>query len=163
MKSEDTQQFKLNFFGANSTVENLDYVKFKTESLSSTESIFVKCYVKDICKPIPNQYINFATNSYLHLQHLNLADYNDDRDLSVDILIGSDFYWDIIENEVLKGESDPAAIKSKVGNILSGSFCNSDIPNSTAFVCHTLKCSSEVARDTLEDKTVEKFWGIEKI
>ena len=81
------------------TVETLDYVKVKTESLPSTENIFVKCYVKDICKPIPNQHINFAKNSYPHLQHLHFADYNDDRDLSVDILIGSDYYWGIIENE----------------------------------------------------------------
>ena len=82
--------------------------------------------------------------------------------MSVDIPIGSDYYWDIIENEVVRGESGPVTIKSKVGYILSGSFCNSAIPNSTAFVCHTLKCSSEIVTDTL-DKTVEKLWGIEKI
>ena len=162
MKSEGTQQFKLNVFGANSTVENLDYVNVKIESLSSTETIFVKCYVKDICKPIPNQYIKFTKNSYSHSKHLNLVDYNDDRDLSVDILIASDYYWDIIKNEVVRGESGPVAIKSKVGYILSGSFCNFAVPNSTAFVCHTLKCSSEIATDTL-DKTVQKFWDIEKI
>ena len=63
LKSVGTQKFKLNVFGANSTVENLDYAKVEIQSLSNTESIFVKCYVKDICKPIPNQYINFAKNS----------------------------------------------------------------------------------------------------
>ena len=83
-------------------------------------------------------------------------DYNDDRDLSVDILIGSDYYWDIIKNEVVRGESGPVAIKSKVGYIFSGSFCNFAVPNSTAFLYHTLKCSSEIATDTL-DKTVQKF------
>ena len=82
--------------------------------------------------------------------------------MSVDILIGSDYYWDIIENEVVRGESGPVAIKDKVGYILSGSFCNSATPNSRAFVCHTLKCSSEIVTDAL-DKRVEKFWGTEKI
>ena len=53
------QQFKLNVFEANSTVKNLDYLDVKIESLTSTHSIFLKCYVKDICKPIPNQYFNF--------------------------------------------------------------------------------------------------------
>ena len=113
-------------------------------------------------KPIPNQYINFAKNSYPYLKHLSLADYNDDRDLSVDILIRSDNYGDILENEVVRSESGTVAIKSKVCCILSGSFCNSAIPNSTAFVCHTLKCSSDIVTDTL-DRTVEKFWVIEKI
>ena len=148
LKSEGTQQFKLNVFGANSTVENLNYVKVKIESLFSIESIFVKCYVKDICKPILNQYIKFAKNSYPHLKHLNLAVYNNDRDLSVDILIGSNYYWDIIEIKIVRGESGPVAIKCKVGYILSGSFCSSAIPNSTAFVCHTLKSSSKIVTDT---------------
>ena len=48
LKYEGTQQFKLNVFRANSTVENLVHVKVEIESLSNTESIFVKCYVKDI-------------------------------------------------------------------------------------------------------------------
>ena len=99
-------------------------------------------------KPIPNQYINFAKNSYPYLKHLSLADYNDDRDLSVDILIRSDNYGDIIKYEVVRNESGPAAIESKVGCVLSGSFCNSAIPNSTVSVCHTLKCSSVIVTDT---------------
>ena len=92
MKSEGTQQFKLNVFEANSTVKNLDYLHVKIESLTSTQSIFLKCYVKDICKPIPKQYINFPKNSYIHSQYLNLVNYNNDRDWSVDILIGLDYY-----------------------------------------------------------------------
>ena len=115
LKSESTHQFKLYIFGTSSTVENLDYAKVKTASLSSTESIFLKCYVKSICKPIPNHSINIAKNSYPHLQHLNLANQNDDRDLSVSILIGSVCYPGIIENEVVKDENGPVAIKSKVG------------------------------------------------
>ena len=82
--------------------------------------------------------------------------------MSVNILTGSNYYWDIIENEVLRGQSGPVAIKSKVGYILSGSFGNSVIPNSTAFVCHTLKFLSEMITDAF-DKTVENFLGIEKI
>ena len=92
MKSEGTQQFKLNVFEVNSAVKNLDYLNVKIESLSSTQSIFLKCYVKDICKLIPYQYITFPKNSYIHSQYLNLVNYNNDRDWSVDILIGLDYY-----------------------------------------------------------------------
>ena len=74
LKSEGTQQFKLKVSGANPTAENLDYVKVENKSFSNTASIFVKCYVKDICKPILKQYINFAKNRYPHLKHLSLAD-----------------------------------------------------------------------------------------
>ena len=82
--------------------------------------------------------------------------------MSVDILIGSDYYWNIIENKVVRGESGPVAIKSKVGYILSASFYISAISNSTAFVCYKIKCSYKIVTHTLH-KTVEKFWGIEKI
>ena len=62
----------------------------------------LKVLRKVISKLIPKQYTNFTKNNYSHLQHLSLGNYNDDRDLSVDILIGSDYYWDIIENEVVR-------------------------------------------------------------
>ena len=54
------------------------------------------------------------------------------------------------------------AIKSKVGYILSDSFCNSVLYNSAVFACHTLKCSSEIVTDIL-DKTVENFGVLRKL
>ena len=38
---------------------------------------------------------------------------------SVDILIGSDYYWDIVTGEVLKGDG-PIVVHSKFGWLLSG-------------------------------------------
>lgn len=60
---------------------------------------------------------------------------------------------------IVTGEKGSIAIKSKNYYIFSGSFYNSSIPNSTAFVCHTLKLQQT---QTL-DKMVEKVLGSEKI
>ena len=46
----------------------------------------------------------------------------------------------IMASVIVTGEKGSIAIKSKNYYIFSGSFYNSSIPNSTAFVCHTLKC-----------------------
>ena len=37
----------------------------------------------------------------------------------VDILVGADFYWSIVDNEVVRGVEDPVALKSKVDILLS--------------------------------------------
>ena len=55
LKSEGTQQFKLNIFGSNSTVENLDYVKTEIESFSNTEvfrEVLRKGHLETHSKPI---------------------------------------------------------------------------------------------------------------
>ena len=44
---------------------------------------------------------------------------------------------------------------------MSGSFCNSGILNSTVFVCHIFRCSSEIVNNTL-NKTIKKFSGTDK-
>ena len=54
-------------------------------------------------------------DSYLHLQGLFLADnisFNKVGD-SIPILIGVDYYYRVVSNEVLKGDSGPAAVSSE--------------------------------------------------
>ena len=44
--------------------------------------------------------------------------------LSVDILIGVNYYWSIITNQVIKSKEGPIMLDTKVGWILSGSVNN---------------------------------------
>ena len=81
----------------------------------------LECFVKDICTPIADQYISYAKNNFDHVSHLQLAYNNPDCcNLQIDILVGTDYYWSIISNNVIRGASGPVAIQSKVGYILSG-------------------------------------------
>ena len=67
--------------------------------------VFVNAYeVELICGPIANQTIEIAQQNYPHLQGLPLADYSrGDGDLEVDIMIGADYYWSIVQNHVVRG------------------------------------------------------------
>ena len=69
----------------------------------------------------------------------------------------------IMASVIVTGEKGSIAIKSKNYYIFSGSFYNSSIPNSTAFVCHTLKCYLKLQQTQTLDKMVEKVLGSEKI
>ena len=48
------------------------------------------------------------------------------REFPISLLIGADFYWDFIEDEIIRGNG-PTAVKSKLGYLLSGPF-NSSTP-----------------------------------
>ena len=70
-----------------------------------------------ICSPLPKR---IDVTKYPHLIDLDLADCSVIDQDSIDILIGSDYYWDIVTGESIRGEFGPTAINSKFGWLLSG-------------------------------------------
>ena len=78
--------------------------------------------VELICGPIKNQTIEIAQQCYPHLQGLPLADHSrGDEDLEIDVIIGADHYWSVVQNHVVKGElHGPVAIRTRLGYVFSG-------------------------------------------
>ena len=73
---------------------------------TDNENIVINCLVKDICQPLHGQDILHAKQKFNYLKNLKLTDSNsNDENLCVDILIGSDFLWDIFESEILRGRT----------------------------------------------------------
>ena len=64
-----------------------------------------------ICSPLPSR---VDANNYPHLHGLKLDEYSDSED-SIDVLIGSDYYWDFATNEIVRGDFGPTAVNSKFG------------------------------------------------
>ena len=93
-----------------------------------------------------------------HLKGLSLAQVNiDDSPFTVDILVGADHYWDIVENEVIKGPG-PTAAKSKIGYLLSGPLSNSNhSENLNASILNVVTEHHE------EQFDLERFWRIESV
>ena len=57
--------------------------------------------------------------SYPHFQGLALADNSNSCRKRVDILIGTDHYYDIVIGETIRGSAGPVAVSSKLGWLLS--------------------------------------------
>ena len=69
-----------------------------------------------ICNPLSLQPISHSKECYDHLLGLELAESADVSDvLEVNVLIGSDTYWDLAAGEIIRGRSGPTAIHTKVG------------------------------------------------
>ena len=92
---------------------------FVTLHLESCHDKTVKVSVLSfpaICFPFRTK---VDVTSYPHLQGIQLADCSDSQD-SIDVLIGSDYIWDFITNEIVHRDFGPDAINSKFGWLLSG-------------------------------------------
>ena len=77
--------------------------------------------VPRICDPLMPHPLADTKEMYPHLSGLELADDpGDAQELQVDILIGSDYYWQFITGQLQRGTSGPVAIQTCLGCVLSG-------------------------------------------
>ena len=66
--------------------------------------------VPHICDPLSVQPVR---TGYQHLSGLDLADrYSENEILEIDLLIGSDVYWDVVTGEIVRGAHGPVAINT---------------------------------------------------
>ena len=70
-----------------------------------------------ICSSLPSL-VNVS--NYTHLKCLDLADSGSLRQGAIDILIGSDYYWQVVTGETVNGDSGPVAMSSIFGWLSSG-------------------------------------------
>ena len=55
-----------------------------------------------------------------HLQSLTLAHpLITDKEFNISLLVGADHYWDIVGNNIIRGDG-PTAVESNLGYLLSG-------------------------------------------
>ena len=105
---------------------------------------------------------NFLTADVQQLPHLNglkLAHPITSKDqFQISLLIGADHYWDIVENEIIRGPG-PTAAKSKIGYLLSGPM-KSTVSTSSALNANILKV---IVSNEPENTALEKFWNLESI
>ena len=120
-----------------------------------------------ICDPLSHQPVAFCKAKYDHLAPLKLADFHDGQsDMRIDILIGSDHYWNVVTGDV-RGDSGPTAISTRLGWVLSGPAHCPD--QCTSFVniitLHTLKVDSDSQSPIEEglEATLRQFWDLESL
>ena len=111
--------------------------------------------IDKICAPL--QDIKIDLSKYQHLQGIKLADTYQSGKEQVDILIGADYYYKIIEGEVKNGRysDEPTAVSSKLGWILCGSIKGQQHPTTTAMFS-----TVDVKEATM---SLKHFWDLESI
>ena len=105
-----------------------------------------------ICSPITNQKYNFAKNNYDHLRNIKLLKHSEGDSTSIDLLIENDFYYSLINENIVKGQKDKdIAIETYLGGfILSGVFIDKNINKESSINLN----STNVLRITVEDNFI---------
>ena len=117
---ENVETININTFGSDK------YNKKKCELVSinievENQAIPVRALsYPTICSPFSSRGIQIS--DYPHLRTLKLADSLDSHAKRVQLLIGADHYYDFVTGDVIKGNSGPVAVSSKLGWLLSGPF-----------------------------------------
>ncbi|KRZ72377.1 hypothetical protein T10_4990 [Trichinella papuae] len=99
--------------------EKTQRIKFCLKNANNkSESVSMEALcVPTICE-LP---ANPKLNAWKHLENVELADKFPRPAVEIDVLIGMDFYYEFMSNEILKGdEKEPYVINSRLGWILAG-------------------------------------------
>ena len=77
-----------------------------------------------------------------------------DGDFKISLLIGADYYWDIVEDHIVRGNG-PTAMASKLGYLLSGPLSSSQSRDVVTNILH-------VATQHDDDEcNLQRFWNLE--
>jgi hypothetical protein len=169
-----TETLKLNTFGGDRfSKKRCDVVQLSLQGNDGDVEISAVCF-PNICSPIPTK---ICPERYPHLKGLNLADGNlvesDEAEHdNIDILISCDYYFDIVNNEMVRGErGGPVAVGSKFGWIVSGPTMHEDMHDHSSMV-HLIMEANEIpgsqpsyvgTKDGSLIETLKTFWDTESI
>ena len=110
------------------------------------------------------QRIGIVKEEHSFLQGLDLAD-KGKGDSNIDVLIGADYYWDIVEGEVKRENNEKLiALKSKLGWLLSGPLTTKRpvAVSVNLALTHVLEVDIALQNETLGDK-INEFWSLDSI
>ena len=135
----DTKNSIVNGICASSTAVKSEVVTFYLH-LKSRKKMKITARVLDtICAPITQPAIQDVVNTYPHLADITFADYHDGTEIEVQILIGGDFYYELVTANHRKGPpGTPTAVLTELGWMIGGpAECQERVHTNIASVCLT--------------------------
>ena len=106
--------------------------------------------VPTIAAPLANT-MNTAISNLSHLKGLPLAHpVSSEENFEISLLIGADFYWDLIGDHIVRGDG-PTAVSSRLGYLLSGPL---PVPQFSSVVTSLLNM---VANHGTDEQSLQSF------
>ena len=126
--------------------------------------------IPTICEPLVGKPISMYVRQHPHLLGLELADFSSTAlNMPIDILIGSDYYWQVVTGSICRGTSGPVAVHTKLGWVLSGPSsldehgrCSMNL-SVTQSVTHVLHSETHSVEQSTLDDQLRSFWELEAL
>ncbi|XP_063447017.1 uncharacterized protein LOC134726541 [Mytilus trossulus] len=157
IRPSGTDTIELSAFGDKE--KNIRHLDTATVQLQTDKGELVNInalIVPDIAVPLQNQ-TKYFTRNLPYLKNLKLAHPANNADsFEISLLIGADYYWDIVQDHVIRGNG-PTAVASKIGYLLSGPVIRNGEKSLTSSVL------LNVTSHHTEESDIEKFWNLESL
>ena len=166
-----TETLNLNTFGnEHFTKQRCDMVQLSLTGKNGNRNITALCFPK-ICSPLTT---TIDLNLYPHLQDLQLSDINilagRQTDSDIDILIGADYYFDILTGEMIRDEGGPVAINTEFGWVVTGQTNDTESKSKVSSVNLLIEEHGsstpfpfQLREETDLSKCLNRFWEIESM
>ena len=159
LQSEGTQRMTILTFG--STQERSQHcscVQLNFELRNGQTKQLLLYTVPCICEALSTHPIPPSHGQLDHLKGLHLAE------LEIDILVGSDQYWDLVTGKIRRGRAGPIAINTVFGWVLSGPAMSSEQSQASAsLLTHVLRVNSSTQETLTLDDRLKTFWDLESL
>ena len=159
LKPQKREKLQLNTFGEPGFKgRNCDLVNIQLQKASGEEWFKLQALrFPTICSSLPN---SISLERFPSLLTLDLADPPSSSPEGIDVLIGSNYYWNLVE-EVVRTDNGPIVVKSKFGWLLSGPLATSKPPGTA--VTHLSVCRlPDMVAPGLTD-ILKSFWETESL
>jgi hypothetical protein len=156
LKTFRQEKMCITHFGANnSDVTLFNIVKLKLHCDDGGKIEILAYVVPKISTPINNKLSRRQLDTLQHIKGLKLAHpLTSGNTFGIEILIGADFYWNVIQDHIVRG-AGPTAIESRIGYLLSGPLTSSSQAMSAVF--HVTANHREFNTD------LERLWSLEPL
>ena len=145
--------------------QSCEEVKLGIQGMDGEFTIEVKALAFPvICSPVATR-VNLA--EFTHLDGLEFADDTNGTNGTIDILIGADYYYEVVTGEIIKGDDGPTAVASKFGWLLTGPVKLSGAVPAHA-VTNLVIDGNGTTRPPLNDnyvlnESLKRFWDLESL
>ena len=122
--------------------------------------------VPSICEPLTAQPISLCLEKFEHLRQLDLADCSNGQDpLQIDVLIGADYYWELVTGRTSRSVHGPVAVHTRLGWVLSGPIPKMKRSKSSTnlLTTHTLHVGTALNETETLNETLHSFWELESL
>ena len=167
MKPTREQLLSIATFGSNREQSKVYEIVNVEMCLRGYPPMLVSLYiVPTTCDPLVSQPIATSIDKINSFKGLDFADYSNGKSsLQVDVLIGSDYYWELVTGSVCRSERGPTAIHTKLGWVLSGpTQATSPLQCSANLVTtHVLRVDAQQDETVGLDEQLRSFWELESL
>ena len=151
-----SENITLATFGAdNHNEKRVNVVSIKLNTISGANVCLSAIVVPQISSLVRN-HVQKTVLKHSYLKVLPLTNHVAADDFEIDLLIGADYYWDIVENNTVRGPG-PTAVASKLGYLLSGPSNLNDVSVLNTMIYTTMMSPAP------DDQKLTDYWELETV